>query len=117
MSSSSPSPTATQPDASPDALAAQNELPIESHPFSPFLPPNGRMLFLGSFPPTANRWCMHFYYPNFINDFWRIMGHLFFDDRQHFVVDGEKRFDEAAIRAFSAEHGLAFSTPRAECAD
>ena len=66
------------------------------------------MLFLGSFPPTANRWCMHFYYPNFINDFWRIMGHLFFDDRQHFVVDGEKRFDEAAIRAFSAEHGLAF---------
>lgn len=108
MSSSTTSLTATPPTASPDTLAAQNELPIESHPFSPFLPPNGRMLFLGSFPPTANRWCMHFYYPNFINDFWRIMGHLFFDDRQHFVVDGEKRFDEAAIRAFSAEHGLAF---------
>ena len=41
--------------ASPDALAAQNELPIESHPFAPFLPENGRMLFLGSFPPTENR--------------------------------------------------------------
>ena len=108
MSSSTTSPTATPPTASPDALAAQNELPIESHPFSPFLPLNGRMLFLGSFPPTANRWCMHFYYPNFINDFWRIMGHLFFDDRQHFVIADEKRFDEAAIRRFAAEEGLAF---------
>ena len=94
--------------ASPDALAAQNELPVETHPFLPFLPPNGRMLFLGSFPPTANRWCMHFYYPNFINDFWRIMGHLFFDDRQHFVIADEKRFDETAIRRFAAEEGLAF---------
>ena len=108
MSSSTTSPTATPPTASPDALAAQNELPIESHPFAPFLPENGRMLFLGSFPPTENRWCMHFYYPNFINDFWRIMGHLFFDDRQHFVIADEKRFDEAAIRRFAAEEGLAF---------
>ena len=36
------------------------------------------------------------------------MGHLFFDDRQHFVIAEEKRFDEAAIRRFAAKEGLAF---------
>lgn len=52
---------------------------------------------------------MHFFYPNFINDFWRIMGILFFEDRNHFVsVAGEKRFDEASIRSFAAEQGIAF---------
>lgn len=30
------------------------------------------MLFLGSFPPQPHRWCMPFYYPNWINDFWRM---------------------------------------------
>lgn len=93
----------------PDSQTANAPLsPIETHPFVPFLPAGGRMLFLGSFPPPEARWCMHFYYPNFINDFWRIMGHLFFDDRRHFEVPGEKRFDEEAVRRFSAEHGMAF---------
>ena len=32
------------------------------------------MLFLGSFPPQPKRWCMPFYYPNWLNDFWRILG-------------------------------------------
>ena len=51
---------------------------------------------------------MPFYYPNWINDFWRIMGILFFGDREHFCVPGEKRFDEAAIREFCTREGLAF---------
>ena len=51
---------------------------------------------------------MPFYYPNWINDFWRILGLVFFDDKDHFCVPGEKRFDEAAIRAFCAARGLAF---------
>ena len=66
------------------------------------------MLFLGSFPPQPHRWCMPFYYPNWINDFWRIMGLIHFGDKDHFVVPGEKRFDEAAIRAFCSREGLAF---------
>ncbi len=45
---------------------------IEKHPFQPFLPENARILFLGSFPPQPHRWCMPFYYPNWINDFWRM---------------------------------------------
>ena len=81
---------------------------IEKHPFEPFLPEGARILFLGSFPPQPHRWCMPFYYPNWINDFWRIMGLIHFRDKSHFCVPGEKRFDEAAIREFCTREGLAF---------
>ena len=80
----------------------------EKHPFEPFLPAGAHILFLGSFPPQPHRWCMPFYYPNWINDFWRIMGLIHFGDKAHFCVLGEKRFDEAAIRAFCTREGLAF---------
>ena len=80
----------------------------EKHPFEPFLPSGAHILFLGSFPPQQHRWCMPFYYPNWINDFWRIMGLIHFGDKLHFCVPGEKRFDEAAIRQFCTEAGLAF---------
>ena len=81
---------------------------IEHHPFEPFLPPSARILFLGSFPPQPHRWSMPFYYPNWINDFWRIMGLIHFGDKDHFCMICEKRFDEAAIRQFCTEAGLAF---------
>ena len=80
----------------------------ESHPFEPFLPAGARILFLGSFPPQAHRWCMPFYYPNWINDFWRIMGLIFFGDKDHFCILAEKRFDEALIRDFCTRECLAF---------
>ena len=66
------------------------------------------MLFLGSFPPQPHRWCMPFYYPNWINDFWRIMGLIHYGDKDHFCVPVEKRFDEVLIRRFCTEKGLAF---------
>ena len=84
------------------------DTPIERHPFEPFLPDGARILFLGSFPPQEHRWCMPFYYPNWINDFWRIMGLIHFGDKSHFCVPGEKRFDEATIREFCTREGLAF---------
>ena len=89
-------------------MIKNGKLPVEKHPFEPFLPPNARILFLGSFPPQPHRWCMPFYYPNWINDFWRIMGLIHFRDKEHFCVPGEKRFDEAAIRTFCLDAGLAF---------
>jgi len=46
---------------------------IETHPLPPFLPPNAKLLMLGSFPPPATRWKMNFYYPNYQNDMWRIL--------------------------------------------
>ena len=84
------------------------EMPTEKHPFEPFLPPEARILFLGSFPPQPHRWSIPFYYPNWINDFWRILGLIHFCDKDHFCIPGEKRFDEAAIRAFCTNAGLAF---------
>ena len=79
----------------------------ERHPFEPFLPEGARILFLGSFPPQPKRWSMPFYYPNWNNDFWRVMGLLFFSDKDHFAVPGQKRFDQASVEAFCREKGLA----------
>ena len=81
---------------------------VEYHPLRPFLPENARVLFLGSFPPQRKRWCMDFYYPNFINDHWRIEGQIFFGDRNHFVDIEAKRFKINEIVAFCQEQGLAF---------
>ena len=81
---------------------------VEYHPLRPFLPENAKVLFLGSFPPQRKRWCMDFYYPNFINDHWRIEGQLFFGDKNHFVDTAAKRFKLNEIVAFCQERGLAF---------
>ena len=80
----------------------------EHHPFPPFLPPGAKILFLGSFPPPSCRWSMPFYYPNWINDFWRIMGLIHFGDKDHFCILPEKRFDEDSIRSFCIDARLAF---------
>ena len=81
---------------------------VEYHPLIPFLPENAKLLFLGSFPPQRKRWCMDFYYPNFINDHWRIEGQIFFGDKNHFVDLENKRFKINEIVAFCQEKGLAF---------
>ena len=81
---------------------------VEYHPLRPFLPENAKVLFLGSFPPQRKRWCMDFYYPNFINDHWRIEGQIFFGDKNHFVDLEAKRFKIDEIIAFCQEKGLAF---------
>ena len=81
---------------------------IEYHPLRPFLPENAKVLFLGSFPPQRKRWCMDFYYPNFINDHWRIEGQIFFGNKNHFVDLEAKRFKIDEIIAFCKEKGLAF---------
>lgn len=79
----------------------------EQHPFEPFLPENACVLFLGSFPPQPKRWSMPFYYPNWTNDFWRVMGHIFYHNKDWFAVQGEKRFDMERVKAFCREQGLA----------
>ena len=81
---------------------------VEYHPLRPFLPENAKVLFLGSFPPQRKRWCMDFYYPNFINDHWRIEGQIFFRDKNHFVDVKAKRFKIDEIVAFCKGKGLAF---------
>ncbi|MFA4053337.1 uracil-DNA glycosylase family protein [Duncaniella muris] len=79
---------------------------IERHPFPPFIPTDAKVLIMGTFPPKPLRWSMEFYYPNKTNDFWRVMGIIFYDEVDHFrLPDGA--FDEALIRAFLEEKGIA----------
>ena len=88
-------------------MGITSESSVERHPFEPFLPENAAVLFLGSFPPQPKRWSMDFYYPNWINDFWRICGLLFYEDRRHFERPGEKAFDKERIVDFCREKGFA----------
>lgn len=80
---------------------------IEKHPFEPFLPANAKVLFLGSFPPQEKRWSMKFYYPNYTNDFWYMIGLLWFDDKRYFTIQEEKRFDLEKIINFCNSVGFA----------
>lgn len=94
--------------ANPTELFPGPDLPpVERHPFEPFLPENAKVLMLGSFPPQAKRWSMEFYYPNFINDMWRIMGLIFFNDRNRFVDVAAKKFRLDDIVDFCTGTGIA----------
>ncbi len=79
---------------------------IESHPFGRILPPHAKALMMGTMPPTPDKWCMPFHYPNFYNDMWRIFGLVFFNNVNHFRIGEEKRFDHHQIKAFLLEKGI-----------
>lgn len=80
---------------------------VEWHPLKPFLPENAKVLFLGSFPPQRKRWSMDFFYPNWINDHWRIEGEVFYGDKNRFVDEASKMFKLTDIVAFLNEKGVA----------
>lgn len=84
-----------------------NEIAIEVHPFEPYIPKDAKILMLGTFPPKPERWSMEFFYPNKINDMWRIMGLIFFGDKDRFWDAEEKRFILDDIKRFLDEIGLA----------
>lgn len=79
----------------------------EPHPFEPFLPANAKVLMLGSFPPQEKRWSIKFYYPNYINDMWRIMGLVFFGDKDRFVDASARKFKLEEIVDFCSSKGIA----------
>lgn len=80
---------------------------IETHPLQPYLPANATLLMLGSFPPPQNKWKMNFYYPNFQNDMWRIMGIIFFQNKNYFLDLDQKVFHLNKIQEFLNEKGIA----------
>lgn len=82
-------------------------LNIEEHPLEPFLPANAVLLMLGSFPPQKKRWSMDFFYPNLRNDMWRIVGLIFFQDKEHFLNPEKKVFDKDRIIEFLNDKGIA----------
>ena len=86
---------------------AKSTSDVEWHPLKPFLPENAKVLFLGSFPPQRKRWCMDFFYPNWINDPWRIEGEVFFGDKNRFVDESSKTFLLDDIVSFLSNKGIA----------
>ena len=82
-------------------------LNIEEHPLEPFLPANAVLLMLGSFPPQKKRWSMDFFYPNLQNDMWRIVGLIFFQNKEHFLNPEKKVFDKDRIIEFLNDKGIA----------
>ena len=81
-----------------------HQQPLERHPWPPYIPEKAKFLFLGTFPPKPERWSMPFFYPNKINDFWRMIGIIFCNgnrdalwnsDLQHFDLDSIKRLLDA----------------------
>ena len=84
-----------------------NIIRIEHHPLQPFLPPQARLLMLGSFPPPRARWCMDFFYPNRTNMMWEIFGLVFFNDASRLVDSEHKAFRKEEIVHLLNERGIA----------
>lgn len=79
----------------------------ETHPLLPFLPKTAKLLMLGSFPPPQSKWKMNFYYPNYQNDMWRIMGIIFYEDPLYFLDTSHKSFHLSHIKDFLTAHHIA----------
>ena len=80
---------------------------IERHPLQPFLPPNARLLMLGSFPPPKRRWAMDFFYPNFSNQMWQVFGLVFFNDSDRLINKDTHSFKQSDIQSLLKERGIA----------
>lgn len=80
---------------------------IETHPWPPFVPDGARVLIMGTFPPQPKRWSMDFFYPNRTNDFWHMMGLIFFGDRTALYDPASRQFRLPAIRQLLTDRGIA----------
>lgn len=88
----------------------ENEkLPVETHPWPPFIPDGAKVLILGTFPPQPKRWSMDFYYPNRTNDFWPMMALIFTGDRYALSEPDRCRFNLNAIKRLLTDKGIALN--------
>lgn len=85
------------------------DLPIERHPWEPFIPDGAKVLIMGTFPPGNHRWSMDFYYPNRTNDFWYMIGLIFFNDRNALYRKESRTFDLDAIKSLLTERHIALN--------
>lgn len=86
-----------------------NPTSSETHPLRPFLPPSSKLLMCGTFPPQRHRWSMNFYYPNFINDMWRIFGIILHHDKNYYVDQSQKSFNLHLLKEDLTSLGIALS--------
>lgn len=82
---------------------------LETHPFPPYIPEEARILIMGTFPPQPKRWAMNFYYPNRTNDFWFMMGLMFFGDKDALYDRDNKEFRLDKIKGLLDEKGIALN--------
>lgn len=92
----------------------QNLPATEKHPWEPFIPANAKILIMGTFPPKSVRWSMDFYYPNKINDFWRIMGLIFFGSKDYLLDPATGLFRLPDIKQMLNDKGIALNDTGAE---
>ncbi len=85
------------------------DMQIERHPWEPFVPEGARVLIMGTFPPGSHRWSMDFYYPNRTNDFWYMMGLIFFGNRYALYRPESKCFDLAVIKELLTDRHIALN--------
>lgn len=86
---------------------ARSSTEAEYHPLHPCIDEETRVLFMGSFPPPMKRWAkdFFFFYPNFINDHWRIMSLIFFGDKDYLVDTANKTYRyEEVLRLVKEKH-------------
>lgn len=81
----------------------------ETHPWPPYIPPEARILILGTFPPQAKRWSMDFYYPNRTNDFWPMMAHIFYGNRNALNTSDNSAFNLDAIKELLNNYRIALN--------
>ena len=86
-------------------LVKSNE--IETHPWQPFVPDGAKVLIMGTFPPGSHRWSMDFFYPNRTNDFWFMMGLLFFGDKDALYDREASTFRLDEIKKLLTDKGIA----------
>lgn len=84
-------------------------IPVESHPWPPFIPADARILIMGTFPPAPVRWSMDFYYPNRTNDFWYMMGLIFLGDRYALYDRDSRTFRLDMIKNLLEGKGIALN--------
>ena len=88
-------------------LVKSNE--IETHPWQPFVPDGAKVLIMGTFPPGSHRWSLDFFYPNRTNDFWFMMGLLFFGDKDALYDREARSFRLDEIKKLLTDKGIAMS--------
>lgn len=86
-----------------------NVIELERHPFQPFIPEKARALIMGTFPPQPKRWSMNFYYPNRTNDFWFMMGLIFYGNKDALYDRPNKSFRLNDIKNLLNDKGIALN--------
>ncbi len=81
--------------------------PLETHPWQPFVPEGAKALIMGTFPPGAHRRAMDFFYPNPTNDFWKVMGMLYYGQSEALYDRSTRTYRLDEIKKLLCDNAIA----------